>query len=512
MKNNNTSVDMPSARPEVPEDRAASIQAFVGSSAAYYERQFDFIGSKPGLTWTFNLAAAILGPIWYGMRGMWHWALPFAFLETFASVQFGRGLWGDLTSEARGRIETIELQLDLRQSQLEAAINNNAANIDVFNRNIESLERVLTEVQMDIQQIEDSRIWVFVFGLGMLLAVKAIQGILANPILNRRYFDWLSDPTVNSGINYPRMFHSMLFVALVSAASIIQFGSPGALAILADFPTEPYIRLTAIGWIETFFDFIVLAGEDVFDVITFGIRSILDGLEILFVQTPWIVVVAFIVAMTGLSAGPRAAIYTGAFLAYMGLVGLWVVAMQTLALLGTAACISIGLGIPLGIFCARRPRAYSIIRPIMDFQQTMPTFVYMIPVIAFFGIGKPAAIVTCMIFGGPPVVRLTVLGLRGVPDSIREAAIAYGASSWYLLTRVDLPLAAPSIRAGMNQTILLSLVTVVVASLIGAKGLGEDVLEALQYASVGRGILAGFAILFLALIMDRVILGKSRPV
>ena len=148
----------------------------------------------------------------------------------------------------------------------------------------------------------------------------------------------------------------------------------------------------------------------------------------------------------------------------------------------------------------------------MDFQQTMPTFVYMIPVIAFFGVGKPAAIVTCMIFGGPPVVRLTVLGLRGVPESIREAAIAYGASRWYLLTRVDLPLAAPSIRAGMNQTILLSLVTVVVASLIGAKGLGEDVLEALQYASVGRGILAGFAILFLALILDRVILGQRRHV
>jgi glycine betaine/proline transport system permease protein len=117
-----------------------------------------------------------------------------------------------------------------------------------------------------------------------------------------------------------------------------------------------------------------------------------------------------------------------------------------------------------------------------------------------------------MIFGGPPVIRFTVLGLRGVPDSIREAAIAYGASDWYLLTRVDLPLAAPSIRAGINQTILLSLVTVVVASLIGAKGLGEDVLSALQYASVGRGILAGFAILFLALIMDQIILGKRRTV
>ena len=192
------------------------------------------------------------------------------------------------------------------------------------------------------------------FGLGMLLAVKAIQGVLANPVLERRYFDWLSDRTIASGVHFQRLLRSVLFVALVVGASIIQFGTPGAVAVLADFPTEPQIRLTAIAWIEAFFDYIVIAGEEVFDAITFGIRSVLDGLEVLFVQTPWIVVVAFIVALTGLSAGPRAAIYTGAFLAYMGLVGLWVVAMQTLALLGTAACISIGLGIPLGIFCARR--------------------------------------------------------------------------------------------------------------------------------------------------------------
>jgi glycine betaine/proline transport system permease protein len=509
---NNTGFDVQSAQPEKSEERMASIQAFVGSSAAYYIRQFDFIGSKPGITWTFNLAAAILGPIWYGMRGIWHWALTFIFLEAFASVQVGRALWGDLASEARGRIETIELQLDLRRSQLEAAKNNNADNVDMFNRNIESLDRVLAEVQLEIQQIEAMRIWVLVFGLIALVTVKMIQGVLANPILMRRYFDWLSEPTISSGVSFPRMIQSALFVMLVYGTSILHFGVPGALPVLSEFPTDPQIRLTAIAWIEEFFDFIVLAGEDVFDVITYGIRSILDGLEILFVKTPWIVVIAFVVALTGLSSGLRAAIYTGAFLAYMGLIGLWVVSMQTLALLGTAACISIGLGVPLGIFCARRPRVYSIIKPILDLQQTMPTFVYMIPVIAFFGIGKPAAVVTCMIFGGPPVIRFTVLGLRGVPDSIREAAIAYGASDWYLLTRVDLPLAAPSIRAGINQTILLSLVTVVVASLIGAKGLGEDVLSALQYASVGRGILAGFAILFLALIMDQIILGKKRTV
>jgi glycine betaine/proline transport system permease protein len=222
------------------------------------------------------------------------------------------------------------------------------------------------------------------------------------------------------------------------------------------------------------------------------------------------VIGSLIVLLTWLTAGIRTAVWSMAFLSYMGLLGFWEKAMTTLALLGTAACLSILIGIPLGLFCARRPRFYSVIQPVMDFMQTMPAFVFMIPVIAFFGTGKPAAVVTTMIFGGTPVVRLTVLGLRGVPDSVREAAIAFGANKWYLLTRVDLPLAGPSIRAGINQTIMLSLAMVVVASLIGAKGLGEDVLEALQYANVGQGILAGFAILFCAMILDRIVQGQRK--
>ena len=247
-----------------------------------------------------------------------------------------------------------------------------------------------------------------------------------------------------------------------------------------------------------------------FDAITFGIRSLLDALEVLFVNTPWMVIAAFIILVTWLTAGIRTAIFSGAFLAYMGLLGFWEKAMTTLALLGTAACLSIVIGISLGMFCARRPRLYSFIQPIMDFMQTMPAFVFMVPVIAFFGVGKPAAVIVTMIFGGTPVVRLTVLGLRGVPEHVREAAIAFGASKWYLLTKVDLPLASPSIRAGINQTIMLSLAMVVVASLIGAKGLGEDVLEALQYANVGQGILAGFAILFCAMILDRIVQGQRK--
>ena len=231
----------------------------------------------------------------------------------------------------------------------------------------------------------------------------------------------------------------------------------------------------------------------------------------MFVKTPWIVIITAIVTLTGLSAGPRAAIYSAGFLGYMGFLGFWVKAMTTLALLGTAAILSIAIGIPLGIFCARRQRFYSLIRPIMDFMQTMPAFVFMIPVIAFFWNWKGCSSNHYYDFWRyTPVVRLTVLGLRGVPETIREAAIAYGATKWYLLRKVDLPLATPSILAGVNQTVMLSLAMVVVASLIGAKGLGQDVLEALQYANVGQGILAGIAILFVALILDRVVQGKKK--
>jgi glycine betaine/proline transport system permease protein len=293
-------------------------------------------------------------------------------------------------------------------------------------------------------------------------------------------------------------------------ATVIHYSFPNSFALLGEFPTQPEIRLTAIDWVEQFFTFSVSHGEVFFDFIAYCIRLLLDGLELIFVQTPWLVVGASIALLTWLSAGPTAAVYGVAFLGYMGLLGFWEKAMTTLALLGTAACLSIVIGIPLGMYCARRERFYAFIRPIMDFMQTMPAFVFMIPVIAFFGTGKPAAVVTTMIFGGTPVVRLTVLGLRGVPEHVREAAIAFGGSKWYLLTRVDLPLASPSIRAGINQTIMLSLAMVVVASLIGAKGLGEDVLEALQYANVGQGILAGFAILFCAMILDRIVQGERK--
>ena len=491
------------------ETKEELIAKFVATNPDFYAAQFQKIGAKAGFAWTFNWAAALLGPIWYGMRGLWNWGLPFVILETFAFIQLGRGLFGDLGAEVRERIKQIEGTLALRYEQLESAIAKGSDGA-AFQRNIDSLEGAIDGIRAEAAQADATAIWVALFGITFLIAVKLAEGIMANPVLERRYSDWLSDRSIKSGLETPRTLLSVVFVLVVFAVSMVHFAFPGAVSWLSDFPTDPNIRLSAIAGVEGFFNFLTSTAQWLFDIITYGIRTVLDALEVIFVDTPWPVIAAMIILLTYLSAGAGAAFAAAGFLAYMGFLGFWEKAMTTLALLGTAAFISIILGIPMGMFCARRPRFYSVIRPIMDFMQTMPAFVFMIPVIALFGVGKPAAVIVTMIFGGTPVVRLTVLGLRGVPESIREAAIAYGASKWYLLTKVDLPLAAPSILAGVNQTIMLSLAMVVVASLIGAKGLGEDVLEALQYASVGQGILAGFAILFCAMILDRVVQGKRE--
>lgn len=507
----NPALDARSAAADALEaDREALIETFVRTSPDYYTKNFDKIGKSSKFTPTFNLFAGLFGPIWFGARGVWSWAVAFLIVEAIGFVRIALGLFGDLAAEARERIASIEGTLELRRQQLASAIESGSDKVDVYQRTVDSLEAAIGGIRAEADALQENGIWIALSGLAILVIVKLIQSIIANTILEGRFSEWLSDQTIRHGMQTRDIILSVVFMVTIVFAAMLHYSFPGSFPLLSDFPTIPEIRLTAISWVEAFFTFAVTNGDALFDFITYGIRLMLDSLELIFVQTPWIVVASFIILLTWLSAGPRTAIFSSAFLAYMGLLGFWEKAMTTLALLGTAACLSIAIGIPLGMFCARRPRLYSVIQPIMDFMQTMPAFVFMIPVIAFFGTGKPAAVVTTMIFGGTPVVRLTVLGLRGVPENVREAAISFGANKWYLLRKVDLPLAGPSIRAGINQTIMLSLAMVVVASLIGAKGLGEDVLEALQYANVGQGILAGFSILFCAMILDRIVQGQRK--
>jgi len=226
--------------------------------------------------------------------------------------------------------------------------------------------------------------------------------------------------------------------------------------------------------------------------------------------SPWPVVMLFIAVIAWRAAGPRVATFTVATMAYTALLGYWSLAMETVALVGAAVLLCVVLGVPLGIWFGKSKRTYSIAEPVLDLMQTLPAFVYLIPIIAFFGTGNPPGILATIIFGMPPVIRLTALGMRGVPESIKEAADAFGATQWQKLKDVEIPLAMPSIMAGVNQTILMCLSMVVIISLIGGGGLGKEILQALQYAAKGPGLLGGFAILFLAMVMDRIVQGAFQ--
>ncbi len=487
-----------------------AVVEFAGSNADYYRDQFKKIGDQRGFKFTFNWAAWLLGSIWFGVRNLWSYFLPFIAIETLAVVQVARGIWGDLGAPILQRLGGIEQTLSVRREQLANAKINDPEKVATFENAIASLERAVVGIKADAQAAQDTALMLIVAGVTVLFIVKIIQAVIANPALQQRYTRWRSDRSIAAGISASRTIIAIALALVTYIACSLKFGFPSQVEMLQSFPTDPALQTGIADGIKEWMSSTAVSSEWFFDGLTLGIKTVLDALETVFVETPWPVMGGFILLLTGLSAGWRAAIFTAAALAYLGYLGFWDKSMKTMALLGTAACISIALGIPLGIACARSSRLYSFVRPILDFMQTMPAFVYLIPVIAFFGTGKPAAIIATMIFGGSPVVRLTVLGLKGVPESVREAAMAFGANKRYLLWKVDLPLAAPSIMAGINQTILLSLAMVVIASLIGAKGLGEDVLEALQYASEGQGILAGLAILFCAMILDRIIQGKRR--
>lgn len=284
----------------------------------------------------------------------------------------------------------------------------------------------------------------------------------------------------------------------------------GGKVTITEFPVgkEYFAILARKG--DAGFDWLAINFGDVFNGITWTIKSVLDGLEVILIQTPWPVVMVVITVMAFRLAGIRVAIFTAASLLYLAFMGLWEISMITVALIGAGAFLCILFGIPFGIWFGKSKRAYAFAEPVLDFMQTMPAFVYLIPIIAFFGTGKPPGVLATIIFAMPPVIRLTALGMRGVPEATKEAAVAFGCSKWQLLRNVEIPLAMPSIMTGINQTILMSLSMVVIASLIGAEGLGALILEALQYAAKGQGLLGGLAILFCAMVIDRIAQGMYR--
>ncbi len=209
--------------------------------------------------------------------------------------------------------------------------------------------------------------------------------------------------------------------------------------------------------------------------------------------------------------GPVAGVFAAVAVTYFGLVEVWDEAIETLALMGVAVTLSVAVGVPLGILAARNDRAQRIIRPILDAMQTMPGFVYLVPFVLLFGIGRVPALIATMIFALPPVVRATDLGIREVPEATVEASTMFGATPRQTLLQVRLPLARPAILIGVNQLINLAMSMVVIAALIGADGLGQIVLQSLQSLDVGRAAEAGIAIVLMAILFDRFFSGLATP-
>ena len=249
---------------------------------------------------------------------------------------------------------------------------------------------------------------------------------------------------------------------------------------------------------------LVRAYGDVLNQAMQPLQWFLNWLQDLFVSTPWFIFLLVMLAIVYVvSQNIRITLGTALAMLAIGLVGLWQDTMITLAMVTVCTAIAVVLGIPIGILMARSDRVQSFVNPVLDVMQTMPSFVYLIPVVMIFGIGKVPGLIAVVIYAVPPMIRLTNLGIRQVDKDVLEAADAFGSSNSQKLVDVQIPLAMPTIMAGINQTIMMSLAMVVVASMIGVGGLGKNVLQAITNQFFTIGFLNGFALVVIAIIFDR---------
>ncbi len=272
----------------------------------------------------------------------------------------------------------------------------------------------------------------------------------------------------------------------------------------------PEILIPLGEWINIAVDWLTITLEPFFDVITWLIREPLVGIEHFLWWLPWWAVIVIFAGVAWRFAGRRIAVVAVGGMLFIGAMGLWDETMTTLAIIVTSVAASIIVGIPTGIFAARNNRFEATLRPFLDGMQTMPSFVYLIPAVFFFGLGKVPAVVATVIYAVPPSIRLTNLGIRQVAAEVVEAGKAFGCTPMQLLFKIQLPLAMPTIMAGVNQTIMMALAMVVIASMIGASGLGLEVLRGIQRLDVGQGFLAGISIVIIAIIIDRVSMALAK--
>jgi glycine betaine/proline transport system permease protein len=257
-------------------------------------------------------------------------------------------------------------------------------------------------------------------------------------------------------------------------------------------------------WMEVIVDWALNHLAPLFDAVTFVIGGLVNSFQTVLTAVPVWLLATVTILVAAWRVGLRFALFS--LFAVLLIVGMdmWAPTMATFALILAATLVSLIIGLPTGVLAAKSPVAEAAIRPGLDLMQTMPPFVYLIPAAMFFGLGKVPGTIATIIFAMPPAVRLTLLGIRGVDRELTEAGLAFGCTPMQLLFKVQLPAALPSIMAGVNQTIMLSLSMVVIASMIGAGGLGNEVLAGIQRLDIGRGFEGGFAVVVLAIVLDRI--------
>lgn len=269
-----------------------------------------------------------------------------------------------------------------------------------------------------------------------------------------------------------------------------------------EFLTEN--RIPIGGWAKAFVDWLTTNFELFFDQLANLLSAIISVL-LYILQTPHPLIVVAVVTASAwwFRRSIGIAVFTCLGLLLIVNQGYWKETTETLALVLAATFVSMAVGVPLGIVAARRAWIYSIMRPILDLMQTIPTFVYLIPALILFGLGMVPGLIATVIFAIPAPIRLTRLGIISTPPSLVEAAESFGATLWQVLRKVELPFAMPQIMAGLTQTIMLSLSMVVIAALVGADGLGVPVLRALNTVNIARGFESGLCIVILAIVLDR---------
>ncbi|WP_077324984.1 ABC transporter permease [Virgibacillus siamensis] len=269
-------------------------------------------------------------------------------------------------------------------------------------------------------------------------------------------------------------------------------------------------KLPLAEWIESFVDLLTDTFEAFFESVANGISFVSEGLVTLIGFIPALVFVVLIALLAWWIVNWKLGLFTLIGMGLINNLGYWPETIETISLIVISVLIAIIIGVPIGIWMSQKSTVQSIITPILDFMQTMPAFVYLIPAVIFFGVGMVPGVISTIIFAMPPTVRLTNLGIRQVDEELIEASNAFGSSTGQRLTKVQIPLAMPTMMAGINQTIMLSLSMVVIASLVGAPGLGTVVYRAITQIQIGTGFEGGLALVILAMVLDRITQGANK--